>query len=102
MLQLANVIYGDPPWIFKTYSHKGKGRSAEAHYDRLSTEAIMKLPVADLAAADCLLALWCTFPHVGQVGKWHSAARLIQGRASGVGRRTATLRGATNRSTDGR
>jgi hypothetical protein len=26
------VIYADPPWRFATYSDKGKGRSAEAHY----------------------------------------------------------------------
>jgi N6-adenosine-specific RNA methylase IME4 len=64
MKQRCNLIYGDPPWVFKTYSHKGKGRSAEAHYDCLSTEQIMKLPVRDLAAPDCLLAMWCTFPHL--------------------------------------
>ena len=28
------VIYADPPWTFATYSRKGKGRSAEAYYDR--------------------------------------------------------------------
>lgn len=27
------VVYADPPWSFATYSHKGKGSSAEAHYD---------------------------------------------------------------------
>ena len=30
------VIYADPPWRFATYSDKGKGRSAEAHYDCLT------------------------------------------------------------------
>jgi hypothetical protein len=30
------VILGDPPWSFATYSPKGKGRSAEAHYDCMS------------------------------------------------------------------
>jgi hypothetical protein len=34
------VIYADPPWRFATYSDKGKGRSAEAHYDCLSIEQI--------------------------------------------------------------
>ena len=30
------VIYADPPWRFATYSDRGKGRSAEAHYDCLT------------------------------------------------------------------
>jgi hypothetical protein len=34
------VIYADPPWRFATYSDKGKGRSAEAHYDCLSIERV--------------------------------------------------------------
>ena len=28
-----NIIYADPPWTFKTWSNKGKGKSAEQHYD---------------------------------------------------------------------
>ena len=27
------VIYADPNWRFKTYSEKGKGRSADKHYE---------------------------------------------------------------------
>jgi N6-adenosine-specific RNA methylase IME4 len=64
MNQRYSVIYGDPPWTFRTYSRKGKGRSAESFYDCMSTEAIMRLPVGELAAPDCLLALWTTFPHL--------------------------------------
>jgi N6-adenosine-specific RNA methylase IME4 len=60
------VIYGDPPWVFNTYSYKGKGRSAEAHYDCMTTEGIKNLPVGDLADKDCLLLLWVTFPHLLQ------------------------------------
>jgi hypothetical protein len=44
------VIYADPPWQFATYSDKGKGRSAEAHYDCLSLEDIKAFPVAAWAA----------------------------------------------------
>jgi hypothetical protein len=40
------VIYADPPWRFATYSDKGKGRSAEAHYDCLSLDDIKEFPVA--------------------------------------------------------
>jgi N6-adenosine-specific RNA methylase IME4 len=60
------VIYADPPWEFRTYSDKGKGRSAEQHYDRMSLDDIKALPVGNLAAKDCALFLWTTFPHLGQ------------------------------------
>jgi N6-adenosine-specific RNA methylase IME4 len=56
------VIYVDPPWTFATYSRKGKGRSAEAHYDCMSLAEIMALPVADWAADDAILLLWATDP----------------------------------------
>jgi N6-adenosine-specific RNA methylase IME4 len=56
------VIYADPPWRFATYSDKGKGRSAEAHYDCLSLEGIKSFPVAAWAAADAVLLLWATDP----------------------------------------
>ena len=56
------VVYCDPPWSFATYSRKGKGRSAEAHYDCMSLDAIKALPVADWAAPGCVLFLWATDP----------------------------------------
>lgn len=56
------VIYADPPWTFATYSDRGKGRSAEAHYDTLDLAAIKALPVARWAAPDCVLMLWATDP----------------------------------------
>jgi N6-adenosine-specific RNA methylase IME4 len=56
------VIYADPPWSFTTYSRKGKGRSAEAHYDCMGLDEIKVMPVADWAAGDCALFLWTTDP----------------------------------------
>lgn len=56
------VILADPPWKFKTYSKKGKGRSAEAHYDCMDFDQIAYLPIADFAAKDCVLLLWVTDP----------------------------------------
>ena len=56
------VIYADPPWTFATYSGRGKGRSAEAHYDCLSLEQIKALPVGEWAADDAVLLLWTTDP----------------------------------------
>lgn len=61
------VIYADPPWTFATYSRKGKGRSAEAHYDCMSMADIEALPVAQWAADDCVLFLWTTDPLLEKV-----------------------------------
>lgn len=57
-----NVIYADPPWSYKVWSKKGAGRSAESHYPTMSIEAIKALPVSRIAAEDCALFLWITFP----------------------------------------
>jgi N6-adenosine-specific RNA methylase IME4 len=56
------VIYADPPWTFTTYSDKGKGRSAEAHYDCMSVKEIAALPVSGWVAEDAVLLLWTTDP----------------------------------------
>jgi N6-adenosine-specific RNA methylase IME4 len=56
------VIYADPPWRFATYSDKGKGRSAEAHYDSLSLDEIKRFPISGWAAPDAVLLLWVTDP----------------------------------------
>jgi N6-adenosine-specific RNA methylase IME4 len=56
------VILADPPWQFATYSAKGKGRSAEAHYDCMSYEQLGALPVNEWAASDCVLLMWVTDP----------------------------------------
>ena len=57
-----SVILADPPWAFRAWSNKGMGRSAEQHYSTMRLENIKALPVADLAAEDCVLFLWATFP----------------------------------------
>jgi N6-adenosine-specific RNA methylase IME4 len=56
------VIYADPPWTFKVYSDKGKGRSAEAHYDCLTLDQIKLLSVKEQAATDAVLLMWVTDP----------------------------------------
>lgn len=56
------AIYCDPPWAYKVWSKKGAGRSAESHYPTMSVEEIKALPEAELAAEDCALFMWITFP----------------------------------------
>ena len=57
-----SVIYADPPWRYKVYSKKGLGRSAESHYPTMCLEDIKALPIGELAAKDCALFMWITFP----------------------------------------
>ena len=57
-----DIIYADPPWSFKTYSDKGKERSAEKHYPTMSKLDIQNLPIQNLANKNYVLFLWVTAP----------------------------------------
>ena len=57
-----NIIYADPPWTFKTYSDKGKGRSPENHYSCMSIDDIYNLPIQNIADENCILFIWVTYP----------------------------------------
>lgn len=46
------------------YSKKGAGRSAESHYPTMRIEDIRALPVGAIAAENCALFLWITFPNL--------------------------------------
>jgi N6-adenosine-specific RNA methylase IME4 len=54
----------DPPWRFKTYSAKGQGKSASAHYDTMSIEAIKALSIGHLAAPNATAIVWGTAPNL--------------------------------------
>ncbi len=56
-----SVIYADPPWAYRTWRNKSKGRSAESHYPTMSIEDIKSLPVGSLAEKNCALFMWITF-----------------------------------------
>lgn len=57
-----SIIYADPPWEYKVWSGKGKGRSAESHYQTLSKKDIQNLNVGKIAADSCVLLLWVIYP----------------------------------------
>lgn len=61
-LKKYNIIYADPPWQFRVYSDKGKGRSAENHYPTMSIKDICELPIKELADDNCVLFMWITYP----------------------------------------
>jgi N6-adenosine-specific RNA methylase IME4 len=54
-----NVIYADPPW---RYSDKGCNVNAADHYPTMPFSEMRRLPVGDLAAKDCVLFMWTTYP----------------------------------------
>lgn len=60
------VILADPPWLFATRSDKGQGKGAVRHYPTMSTGEIAALPVDLLAADDCAMFIWVTWPLMPQ------------------------------------
>lgn len=59
-----SAILADPPWTFETHSDEGKGRSPEMHYPCMTIDDIKALPVAEVAAKDCVLFLWIIDTHL--------------------------------------
>lgn len=58
-----NIIYADPPWKYHGGHIKGAGCN---HYPVMPIEEICALPVANLAADNCILFLWTTFPKLNE------------------------------------
>lgn len=60
-------IYADPAWSFRTYTGEGTPhRTAEDHYAVMGLDAMTALPVGELAADDCALAMWVIGSHLEQ------------------------------------
>jgi N6-adenosine-specific RNA methylase IME4 len=61
-----NILYCDPPWSYrdKRDKHPRLCGGASKHYPTMSIGDIKALPVADIAADDCILFLWVTFPNL--------------------------------------
>ena len=82
MLEFADLprrhygaILADPPWRFRTWDkaeaipntrgrHHGTFVSAAVHYRTMAIEELCALPVSELAADDCALFLWITWPNL--------------------------------------
>ena len=54
-----NIIYADPPWSYKDKNCNG---NAAQHYPLMKDADICALPVKDIAAEDCVLFMWATYP----------------------------------------
>lgn len=60
------VVLADPPWRYRTWSETNQHKSASRHYRLMPTGEIAALPVAGLAARDCVLLLWAINPMLPQ------------------------------------
>lgn len=61
------AIYADPPWRFETWgSQDNASTHVERHYSTMTRNELLALPVADLAADDCVLFMWATWPTLAQ------------------------------------
>jgi N6-adenosine-specific RNA methylase IME4 len=60
------AILADPPWSWKSWDGNEGDRGAGRHYGTMSLSDIEFLPVDDLAARDCVLFLWVTWPTLPQ------------------------------------
>lgn len=54
-----DVIYADPPW---RYQDKKCNGACAFHYDTMKIQDIKDLPVQELAAKDCVIFMWITYP----------------------------------------
>jgi len=62
------VILADPAWSWISYAGKGSAphRTEEAPYEVMTIDDMKALPVADLAAKDCVLLMWVIGSHLDQ------------------------------------
>ena len=58
-----NIIYADPPW---SYHGTPPQRAKVPHYKVMDMDDICSLPVIDIAADDCILFMWATYPKIDQ------------------------------------
>lgn len=56
-MEKYTMIYADPPWTYKDKCNDGE-RGAAHKYQTMTVADICRLPVWDLAAESCLLAIW--------------------------------------------
>ena len=70
-----NIIYADPPW---KYDRKIGQGVAEGHYHTMDIEDICSLPVGKIAADDCVLFLWVTFPFLIEIGRASCRERVFR------------------------
>jgi N6-adenosine-specific RNA methylase IME4 len=60
-----SVIYADPPWEYNSgdqHANEAQETVLGTHYPSMPLQLICEMPVADLAADNCVLFIWTTSP----------------------------------------
>lgn len=77
-LKKYNIIYADPPW---KYNNRGVQGACEKHHKTMSLPELERLPVGEIADANCALFLWATFPTLSDalrlIGAWGFAYKTV-------------------------
>lgn len=58
------AILADPPWRFKLRSEKNLSKSPQGQYTCMDQRDLCGLPVSELAATDCIMIMWATWPMI--------------------------------------
>lgn len=76
------LIYADPPWQYRDQANAGN-RGACHKYPVMTLDAIKALPIDEIAAPDCLLAMWWVPPQPAEalavVTAWGFTLKTMQG-----------------------
>jgi len=56
------VILADPAWEYRNWSIQGERKNPNQHYETMTLDQICAMPVELLAAKDCALFIWVTWP----------------------------------------
>lgn len=64
------AIYADPPWSYEVWNkdistkrkNGGTNASASVHFNTMAVEDIGVLPISEIAAKNCALFIWITWP----------------------------------------
>jgi N6-adenosine-specific RNA methylase IME4 len=57
-----DIVLADPPWKFASNSKAKPGRNALRHYDCMTDQEILDLPVKNWVQKDAMLFMWTTSP----------------------------------------
>ena len=60
----ADIILADPPWTFSVWNAEKSDRHVSHKYDLMDVQSICDLPVEQIAADNCALFLWATYPNL--------------------------------------
>lgn len=59
------IIYADPAWTYDDKALAGN-RGAGCKYSLMTEQEMGALPVQDIAADDCVLFMWATYPKIAE------------------------------------